>query len=115
MRTRGELPSAPATLCYLPRVPRTLLFSGFDLRAPALPSDARVLLPPMPLPALASFTDACERALEEPIAGEPLQKRLKPNVRVAIVIDDPSLPVPPPSKDCRREMLAAVLRILNSH
>ncbi|MBX5480752.1 MAG: DUF2088 domain-containing protein [Myxococcaceae bacterium] len=96
-------------------MPRTLLFSGFDLRAPELPSDARILLPPISLPGLERFSEACERALEEPLSGRPLPDFLKPNVRVAVVVDDPSLPVPPPSKDCRREMLQAVLGVLSNH
>lgn len=96
-------------------MPRSLLLSGFDLRAPELPSHARLLLPPIPLPGLEGFVEACERALEEPIAGAPLPSHLKPNVRVAVVIDDPSQPVPPMSKDCRREMLAAVLSVLGNH
>lgn len=94
---------------------RTLLFSGFDLRAPELPANARILLPPIPLPGLEPFSEACARALEEPLAGAPLSSHLKPNVRVAVVVDDPSLPVPPMSRDCRREMLAAVLEVLSNH
>lgn len=94
---------------------RTLLLSGFDLRAPELPSDARILLPPIPLPGLENFAEACERAVEEPLSGEPLGKLLRPNVRVAVVIDDPTLPMPPPSKDCRREMLSAVISALSNH
>lgn len=94
---------------------RTLLFSGFDLRAPELPADARLLRPPSPRPALEPFSEACQRALEEPISGKRLADYLKPNARVAVVIDDPSLPVPPQSRDCRREMLAAVLSVLEDH
>ena len=94
---------------------RTLLFSGFDLRAPELPADARLLLPPPSLPALEPFAEACARALEEPLSGKRLADYLKPNARVAVVIDDPSLPVPPQSRDCRKEMLAAVLSVLEDH
>jgi hypothetical protein len=90
-------------------VPRTLLFSGFDVRAPLIPDDARVLLPPIPLPEINDFKGAVERALAEPVEGPPLSQVLKPTSRITIVVDDPSLPVPPVSKDCRREMLEAIL------
>jgi hypothetical protein len=91
-------------------VPRTLLFSGFDVLAPEIPEDARVLLPPIPLPELDDFKSAVQRAIEEPLEGPPLEQLLKPTAHVTVVIDDPSLPVPPVSKDCRREMLEVVLR-----
>ncbi len=91
------------------------MFSGFDLRAPELPDDARILLPPIPLPSLEPFAEACERALEEPMGGAALATWLGPNARVAVVIDDPSMPVPPTSRDCRREMLDAVLAQLSNH
>jgi lactate racemase len=93
-------------------VPRTLLLSGFDLINPELPSDARLLLPPMPLHALEDFRAAIAQALEEPFAGPPLSEQVKPHGRVAIVIDDLSLPVPPISQDPRREMLEVVVRHL---
>ena len=112
--SRIAISSHAPSATFVP-VPRTLLFSGFDLRAPELPDDARILLPPIPLPGLEPFTEACERALEEPLAGSSLASMLRPNVRVGVVIDDPSLPVPPPTRDCRREMLAAVLRTLSNH
>lgn len=91
---------------------KTLLLSGFDLLAPELPDEARILLPPIPLPALEDFRDAAIRALEEPLDGEPLAALLKPTSRVCVVLDDPSLPVPTVSRDPRREMLEAVLHIL---
>src|SRR5262245_34366915 len=91
---------------------RTLLLSGFDLLQAELPDDARLLLPPMPLPGLASFKEAATMALEEPIQGEPLAALLNVRSRVCIGIDDPSFPVPAMSRDCRREMLDAVLKLL---
>jgi hypothetical protein len=93
---------------------RTLLLSGFDLRSALLPDDARLLLPPIPLPGLQDFKDAATRALDEPLSGEPLAKLIRPHARVTLVIDDPTLPVPALSRDCRREMLEAVLQQLIS-
>ncbi|MHB8876023.1 MAG: lactate racemase domain-containing protein [Myxococcaceae bacterium] len=94
---------------------KTLLLSGFDLREANLPDDTRLLLPPIALPGLEDFADAAERALDEPLSGEPLSSLLRPKSRVCVVLDDPSLPVPPLSHDPRRELLAAVLKLFGAH
>lgn len=91
---------------------KTLLMSGFDLHAVDVPEDSRILLPPVPLPALDDFRAAVLRAMEEPVSGPPLKDLLKPTTRVAVVLDDFGLPVPPASRDCRREMLEVVQRQL---
>ncbi len=91
---------------------RALLVSGFDIRDVPLPDDAEVLLPPLPLPSHDDFKDQIQRALDEPIAGLPLGRRVKPDSKVTIVIDDFTLPVPLALRDCRREMLEAVLEAL---
>lgn len=93
---------------------RTILFSGFDLLAPELPSDARVISAPPPLPALADVRAEAARALQAPLSGAPLSSRVKPGMRVTVVVDDPSLPVPPLQRDCRAEMLDAVLEVLTA-
>src|SRR5919198_2404587 len=67
------------------------------------------------MPALDGFAAACERALQKPLSGPPLSSMLKPNSRVAVVVDDLSLPVPPIFREPRRDMLRAVLRILGNH
>jgi len=94
-------------------VAKTLLMSGFDLRAVDLPDDARILVPPLALPALDDFRAAAQRALEEPVRGPPLTQLVRANSKVAVVLDDFSLPVPPASRDCRREMLEVALRQLS--
>lgn len=94
-------------------MPSSLLVSGFDIREVQLPEDAEVLLPPLPLPAQDDFKDQVVRALDEPIAGLPLSRRVKPQSKVTLVLDDFTLPVPPASRDCRREMLEAVLDALS--
>ncbi len=88
------------------------MLSGFEVIAPALPDDARILLPPIPLPGLEEFKDAVSQALEEPLEGDPVASLVGPNTRVCVVIDDPSLPVPPMSGGARRDMLLAVLELL---
>ena len=92
----------------------SLLVSGFDLVQFTVPDGAQVLLPPHPLPPLQDFKDSVLRALDEPLAGPPLAKRVNPNSRICIVLDDPSLPVPPASRDARGEMLEAVVEALVS-
>jgi hypothetical protein len=92
-------------------VAKTLLLSGFDLREAHLPDDVRLLLPPLALPGLVDFGEAVDRALDEPLSGEPLSALVKPKSRICVVLDDPSWPVPPLSHDPRRELLAGVLRV----
>jgi nickel-dependent lactate racemase len=89
-----------------------LLVSGFDLLQLPVPEGAEVLLPPMPLPSLENFKDSVLHALDEPLDGQPLARRVKASSRICVVLDDPSLPVPPASRDARAEMLEAVLEAL---
>jgi lactate racemase len=95
-------------------VRRTLLFSGFDFHAPALPDGARVILPPITLPALDRFRDLALRALDEALDRALQGTPLTPSSRVTVLVDDPSLPVPPPAQDCRGEMLDAALKVLSA-
>ncbi|MBL8957174.1 MAG: DUF2088 domain-containing protein [Myxococcaceae bacterium] len=91
---------------------RALLVSGFDIRDVPLPDDAEVLLPPLPLPAHDDFKEQIQRALDEPLEGLPLGKRVKSTSKVTIVLDDFVLPVPLALNDARRAMLEAVLESL---
>jgi hypothetical protein len=95
-------------------LPSSLLVSGFDIVPFQLPANAQVLLPPQPLPPLEDFKESVLRALDEPLEGKGLMKRVSAASRVCIVLDDPSLPVPPASRDARGEMLEAVLEALGS-
>lgn len=91
---------------------RSLLVSGFDLREVILPGDSEVLLPPLPLPTVDQSHEAVATALDQPIAGAPLRRRVKPSSRVCIVVDDVTMPVPLSLRDCRRDMLESVLDAL---
>ncbi|MFL5320185.1 MAG: lactate racemase domain-containing protein [Myxococcaceae bacterium] len=93
-------------------MPRPVLFSGFDLVAPELPADARILNAPPPLDPLGQVKESAKRALEAPVSGAALSRRVHAHSRVAVVVDDLSLPVPPLNHDCRRELLEAVLDLL---
>ncbi|MFZ5471862.1 MAG: lactate racemase domain-containing protein [Myxococcota bacterium] len=90
---------------------KTLLLSGFELQQVDLPDDARLYWPPLPLPGLERFGDVAARALDEPVGGEPLVSLLSSSTKVCVVLDDPSLPVPMAFRDCRQEMLEAVLEV----
>ncbi len=92
----------------------SLLVSGFDLVQFQVPDGAQVLLPPRALPPLQDFKHSVTHALDEPLAGPALAKRVNAGSRVCIVLDDPSLPVPPASNDARTEMLEAVFDALVS-
>lgn len=86
--------------------------SGFDVGQVTLPPGAELLQPPLPLPAMDDFQDACARALEEPLDGPPLSARLKRGTRVCVLVDDFTLPLPLAARDARRDMLEAVLDAL---
>ncbi|HVE86543.1 MAG TPA: lactate racemase domain-containing protein, partial [Myxococcales bacterium] len=93
-------------------VPSTLLMSGFDLRVVELPEHARVPLPPRPQPSLEDPKRAIAQALAEPVGGAPLHDLVGPDARVTVLLDDLSLPVPPPAHDPRADMLEVVLGAL---
>jgi lactate racemase len=94
------------------RLERPLLFSGFELSAPALPNYARTVQPPLPLPGLMNFRASVEDALEEPLDGSPVRGRIQATDRVTVVVDDFGLPVPPLANDCREVMVQAFLELL---
>lgn len=89
-----------------------LIVSGFDVREVTLPEQAEVLLPPLALPALDDVQGAVMHALEEPLAGDPLSKRVHVRSRITVVVDDLAFPVPRPSRDARASMLEALLKFL---
>jgi lactate racemase len=90
-------------------VPSTLLMSGFDLRVVDLPEEIRLLLPLRAQLPLDDARMAAVKAMMAPVAGPPLSDLVASDARVAVLIDDLSLPVPPPSHDPRGDMLELVL------
>src|SRR6185436_8318320 len=52
---------------------------------------------------------AAVKAMMAPVAGPPLTDLVASDARVTVLIDDLSLPVPPPSHDPRADMLDHVL------
>lgn len=93
----------------------SLLLSGFDVRSVDFDDGCELLLPPLPLPAVESAVEAFARALDEPVEGPPLSALLAGKKKVCVLVDDFTLPLPPASRDCRRDMLEAVLDALSAH
>jgi lactate racemase len=93
-------------------VSSSLLLSGFDVRSVDFGDSPELLLPPIPQPSVENALETCARALEEPVAGPPLSALLKGKKRLCILVDDFTLPMPPASRDARRDMIEAVLDAL---
>jgi hypothetical protein len=93
-------------------VPSSLIMSGFDLRVVDLPEEARILLPLRAQVPLDDAKAAILRAIAGPVSGPPLADLLTAETRVTVLIDDLSLPVPPPAHDPRADMLEVVLNQL---
>src|SRR4051812_2796921 len=83
--------------------------SGFDLRVVDLPEEVRLLLPLRAQHPLDDPRMAIVKAMMAPIAGPPLTDLVASDARVTVLVDDLSLPVPPPSHDPRADMLELVL------
>lgn len=93
-------------------MPRQLLVSGYDVRPVTLPEGTQVLRPPMPFPALADIAASVARALEEPLAGPALSQRLRPELKLTVVVDDFSFPAPPSAREVRGLLLEGLLAAL---
>jgi len=83
--------------------------SGFDLRVVDLPEEVRLLLPLRAQLPLDDPRMAAVKAMMAPLAGPPLTDLVASDARVTVLVDDLSLPVPPPSHDPRADMLELVL------
>ncbi|MCY7393079.1 MAG: nickel-dependent lactate racemase, partial [Leptolyngbyaceae cyanobacterium CAN_BIN12] len=68
---------------------------GEGFQVEALPVGTRVIYPPPPLNPIKDVEGAIEQAIEQPLGCDPLSAQLKPGMKVTIVFDDLSLPLPP--------------------
>ena len=90
-----------------------VLFSGDRLVEVDLPAGTRCIYPKPPMEALKDPRAAIRYALHHPLNSDPLYARLKPGMRVAIAVDDISLPLPPMRRpDARQMALEVVLQLL---
>jgi lactate racemase len=94
------------------RTPPLLVHQGEGFRLEPLPLGSRVIYPPDSLPGIRMVDAAIRRALLHPLGIEPLPELLRPGMRLTIVFDDLSLPLPPMrSPDIRQRVIEQVLEL----
>ncbi len=85
--------------------PPMMFNAGDGFHYEKLPSGTRVIYPPGPIEPLADPDAAIERALLMPLGMEPLRDLLFPGMKLTIVFDDLSLPLPPMRPPDNRQMV----------
>ncbi|MEU2655969.1 lactate racemase domain-containing protein [Streptomyces sp. NPDC007325] len=94
------------------RTPPLLVHAGEGFRLERLPPGTRVIYPPDPLPGIRDLDTAIRRALLHPHGIAPLPELLRPGMRLTIVFDDLSLPLPPMRRpDIRQRVIEHVLEL----
>ena len=91
--------------------PPTFFWHGEQFRLERLPTGSRIVYPPEPLAALEDPDGAVRHALLNPVGdSQPLPSLLHPGMRLTIVFDDLSIPLPPMRRpDNRQRVIEAVL------
>ena len=93
-----------------------IIHSGEDFLYEHLPIGTRVIYPNPPIKGLPNPDAAIRYALNHPEDMDPLHALLRPGMKVCIVMDDISLPLPPMRvPDVRQRVLDIVLGILSDH
>jgi hypothetical protein len=90
-------------------VQRIPLLSGTRLAHAEIPEGGIVLRPPPPLVAIGDMGAAVREALRYPLAGEPLEQLVTRGGTATVVIELPTLPIPPASPEPRHESIAATV------
>ncbi|MDV6010921.1 DUF2088 domain-containing protein [Haloechinothrix sp. LS1_15] len=94
------------------RTPALLVHEGEGFRLERLPLGSRVIYPPESLPPLEDLDGSIHEALTYPLGSEPLPELLWPGMRLTIVFDDLSLPLPPmAAPDVRQRIIEHVLEM----
>ncbi|WBB60539.1 lactate racemase domain-containing protein [Streptomyces sp. WMMC500] len=94
------------------RTPPLLVHEGENFRLERLPHGTRVIYPPDSLPGIRDLDGVIRRALLEPHGSEPLPELLFAGMRLTIVFDDLSLPLPPMRRpDVRQRIIEQVLEM----
>ena len=92
------------------RTPPALVAHGDRFRRERFPLGTRVVYPADSLPPVPDVSEAVTQALDAPLDSEPLSTRLRPGMRLTIVFDDITTPVPVMrAPDLRARILEAVL------
>jgi hypothetical protein len=93
-----------------------IIHSGEDFLYEHLPIGTRVIYPNPPMKGLPHPDAAIRYALNHPEQMEPLHALLEPSMKVCIVLDDISLPLPPMVlPDVRQRVLEIVLQMCADH
>jgi hypothetical protein len=94
------------------RTPALLMHEGEGFKLERLPLGSRVIYPPESLPALRDLDGQIRRALANPLGREPLHELIKAGMKLTIVFDDLSIPLPPmQTPDIRQRIIEHVLEI----
>src|SRR5919107_505334 len=94
------------------RTPALLMHEGEGFRLEKLPLGSRVIYPPESLPGFRDVDAQIRRALDAPLGRPPLRELLFAGMRLTIVFDDLSLPLPPmQTPDVRQRVIEHVLEL----
>lgn len=94
------------------RTPPLLIHQGEGFRLEKLPLGSRVIYPPDSLPGIRNTDEAIAHAIAHPHGSEPLAELLTPGMRLTIVFDDLSLPLPKmQTPDVRQRVIEQVLEL----
>jgi lactate racemase len=94
------------------RTPSLLMHEGEGFRLERLPLGSRVIYPPESLPALRDLDGEIRRALANPLGRPPLHELIKAGMKLTIVFDDLSIPLPKmQTPDIRQRVIEHVLEL----
>lgn len=94
------------------RTPALLVHEGEGFRLEKFPLGTRVIYPPESLPALRDLDGQIRKALDNPLGREPLRELLYPGMKLTIVFDDLSIPLPKMrTPDVRGRIIEHVLEL----
>lgn len=94
------------------RTPPLLVHEGEGFRLERFPLGTRVIYPPDSLPGIGDVDAAIRHALLHPHGTDPLPQLLRAGMRLTIVFDDISIPLPPMrTPDVRQRIIEAVLEL----
>ncbi len=97
------------------RTPALLVHEGEGFRLEKFPLGTRVIYPPESLPALRDLDGKIRQALDNPLGREPLRDLLFAGMKLTIVFDDLSIPLPKmKTPDIRGRIIEHVLELAAS-
>src|SRR5262245_52738941 len=94
------------------RTPPLLVHQGEGFRLEQFPLGTRVIYPPDSLPGVRDVDGLIRHALLNPQGSEPLPELLRPGMKLTIVFDDISIPLPQmQTPDVRQRVIEQVLEM----